>query len=136
LSTTLTYTGTLVVETCPTCGSHHGVPDALIDRAVRDHSVSIYCPLGHGWHYSGETEAAKERRLRRYAEDRAAAARADADRAEASRRAWKGQTTRLRNRAAAGECGFCGTFFANLGVHVARKHPDEQPRELDERDAQ
>jgi hypothetical protein len=131
----LTYTGSLIVETCPDCGTAHAIPQGLRDHALRDHSVSVYCPLGHTWHYIGETAEAKEKRLRKWAEDQAASERARADRAEASRRAWKGQTTRLRNRAAEGECVFCGKFFVGLAVHTAKVHPGEHPRELEEADA-
>ncbi|MCI0582603.1 MAG: hypothetical protein L0227_06855 [Chloroflexi bacterium] len=133
-TSTLTYVGSLVVTNC-WCGIGHAVPSDLYAKAQRDHNFSIYCPLGHGWVFMGETEAQKEKRLRKWAEDRAARIQADLDRTEASRRAWKGQTTRLRNRAAEGHCPFCGRFLVDLAVHVAKRHPDERPRELSEDDA-
>lgn len=66
---TLTYTDTLVVESCPTCGVVHGIPDVLYRKAKADHRREIYCPNGHTWHYTGETDAERERRLRKWAED-------------------------------------------------------------------
>lgn len=131
----LDFGGTLTVETCPACGVTHAVPTTLIEKAHADHSRSIYCPNGHTWHYTGETDAEREKRQRKWAEDRATRLQAELDRTEASRRAWKGQTTKLRNRAAEGLCPFCGKFLADLGVHVAKRHPGETPRELTEDDA-
>jgi hypothetical protein len=124
--TTLTYSGTLIVTSC-WCGIALGVPSDLYQRAKRDHSKNIYCPLGHSFVYLGETEAAKEKRLRERAEDRLAAERARADGAEASLRATKGHVTRLRKRVLDGECGLCGRHLRDLARHVARVHPDETP---------
>lgn len=131
----LDFAGTLTVETCPACGVSQGVPTDLIKKAHADHSRSIYCPNGHSWHYTGETDAERETRYRKQAEDRAARIQAELDRTEASRRAWKGQTTKLRNRAAAGQCVYCGRTFANVLAHVSSRHPGETPRELAETDA-
>lgn len=131
----LDFGGTLTVETCPSCGVSHGVPSDLIAKAKADHGRYVFCPNGHSWHYTGETDAEREKRLRKWAEDRAARVQAELDRTEASRRAWKGQTTRLRNRAAEGLCPYCGKFLVSLGVHVAKVHPGEHPRELEEAEA-
>jgi hypothetical protein len=123
MSTTL-YSVALATNECPTCGVLHGFPDKLDHKAQADHSRYIYCPNGHSWHYLGETEAEKERRRRKWAEDDAASARARADQAEASLRTTKGHVTRLRKRVTAGACPFgCHRHFANLERHVATKHP-------------
>lgn len=128
--TTLAYTDTLVIESCPTCGVVHGVPDALIQRAKERRGPGgrqIYCPNGHTWHYTGETDAERERRLRKYAEDSAASARARADQAEASLRTTKGHVTRLRKRVAAGVCPFgCRRHFVDVERHVATRHPGQR----------
>lgn len=126
---------TLVTKNCGSCGVLFAMPSSLEDDCLKDHRKDWYCPNGHARHYIGETEADKQARLRKWAEDRATRLQADLDRTEASRRAWKGQTTRLRNRAAEGQCAYCGKFLVDLAVHVSRMHPDEHPRELTEADA-
>ncbi len=124
---TLTWIGTLTTTSC-WCGIGMAIPKDLYDWANRDHTRHIYCPLGHTWVFAGETEETKLKRWLKNAEDRATAIQAEKDRAEASRRAWKGQATKLRNRAAAGACPFCGESVFQLTRHVARKHPDEATR--------
>lgn len=122
---TLTYAGRLVVTSC-WCGIGHAVPKDLYNEAARNHSKAVYCPLGHTWVVAGETEAAKERRLRKWAEDQAASERARADQATASLRTTKGHLTRMKRRAMAGACPFgCHRTFADLQRHVVTKHPDE-----------
>lgn len=125
MGTTVMASISLEVEACPSCGVLHGVPDALIKKALEDHRREIYCPNGHSWHFLGETEAEKERRLRKWAEDRASSERARADQAEASLRTTKGHVTRLRRRAITGTCAFCHRHFANVQRHVASQHPTE-----------
>ena len=124
---TLTYTGKLVITSC-WCGIEHAIPSDLYAWAQLDHKRSVYCPLGHSWVFAGETEAARLKRELKWARDEAAARAAERDQAEASRRAWKGQATKLRNRAAAGTCPFCGEHVYQLSRHVSRKHPDEATR--------
>jgi len=132
VSTTLTYTGTLVVEACPTCGTEHAFPKALYNEAQRLKSrFSVWCPAGHQWHYLGETEAEKEKRLRRQTEDRLVAERARADGAEASLRATKGHVTRLRKRVLDGECPLCGQHLRDVARHVKRVH-DKDTAETDD----
>lgn len=128
--TTLTFTGKLVVTSC-WCGIRLAVPDSLYTAAQRDHGQHIFCPLGHSFIYGGDTEAARLKRELKWEQDRAAAAIADRDQAEASRRAWKGQATRLRNRAATGECPFCGQHLRDLARHVTRKHAEEAAADPD-----
>jgi len=124
--TTLTYTGTLVVTAC-WCGIGHAVPSYLYEAAQLDHRKSIYCPLGHGWVFMGETEAAKLKRDLKWERDRVAAERARADGAEASLRTTKGHVTRLRKHVFEGECPLCGQHLRDVARHVARVHPSETP---------
>lgn len=132
MTATQLYTGTLVVETCPTCHVIHGVPRDMIDRAHADHSRGVYCPNGHRWVYIGKTTAQKERERAELAERRLGWAEARANRidlerqAEANRaRTLKGHVTRLRNRIAAGVCPVqsCRRNFANVREHIASEHP-------------
>jgi hypothetical protein len=123
---TLAYTGELVVTSC-WCGIMVGIPEQLYRAAKKDHRQSVYCPLGHSFVYTGDTELQQERKWRQQAEDMAAAERARADQAERSARAYKGQTTKLRKRALTGTCAFCRRHFVNVERHVATCHPGETP---------
>ena len=122
---TLEYTGTLTITACPTCSIAHAVPRDLYRHAQDDHSVNVYCPLGHSWVFIGETEAKRLARELQWAEDRNAAERARADGAEASLRTTKGHVTRLRKQVLAGECPLCGQHLRDLARHISRQHPDE-----------
>lgn len=126
--TTLTFTGNLVVTTC-WCGIAHAVPQDLYEWANLNHTRTVYCPLGHGWVFTGETEADKLKRQLKFQRDQAAAERARADGAEASLRTTKGHVTRLRKRVLDGECPLCGQHLRDLARHVARMHPDEPAEE-------
>jgi hypothetical protein len=125
----------LVVVECHKCAVPFGMPDSLNDECLKDHRRSFFCPNGHEAVYTGETDAERLKRQLRYANERATEIQANLDRTEASRRAWKGQTTKLRNRAAEGQCPFCGKFRVDLAIHMSKQHPDEKPRELTEDDA-
>jgi hypothetical protein len=120
ISTFVTYTE----QDCGQCGVWFAMDSRFRDERVKDH-LTWYCPNGHPRAFVGETEAQKERRLRKQAEDRLAAERARADGAEASLRATKGHVTRLRKRVIEGECPLCGQHLRDLARHVARVHPGE-----------
>lgn len=127
--TTLVYTAKLVVTNC-WCGIRLAIPDSLYrERAERHPGSEVWCPLGHQFVYGGDAEAEKLKRQLKWAEDQAASARAERDQAEASRRAWKGQATKLRNRVVVGECPFCGQHLRDLSRHLARIHPDETAKD-------
>lgn len=112
-------------STCCACGVVFWMTQQMYDRLLQSHKA-FYCPNGHSQSFIAETEAQKYKRLYGQAEDRAAAARAERDQAEASRRAWKGQVTRLRKQVIEGSCPFCGQHLRDLERHVARQHPNEQ----------
>lgn len=118
--TTLTYTGSLVVETC-WCGIRHAIPSELA-RQAKHNGKAVYCPLGHRW-VVRETDA--DRLARELAEERR---RAQANRdllhaEERSHSATRGHLTRQRKRVAAGVCPCCGRTFQQLARHMANKHP-------------
>lgn len=121
---TLVYTGQLVVTSC-WCGIGVAIPSSLYKEAQANHRKAVFCPIGHEFVFGGESEADKFKRLYAEAQDRAVVARAEADQAEASRRAWKGQATRARNRVLAGSCPFCGQHLRDVQRHVERMHGDE-----------
>jgi hypothetical protein len=127
MGATLDYTETLVVTHC-WCGIALAIPSNL-HRVAQDEGKSVYCPLGHSFHYGGsykEQLAEEQRRCR--AEERRHQATRDLLRAEErSHTATRGHLTRAQKRAAAGVCPCCHRTFANVARHVASKHPDFPP---------
>lgn len=109
---------------CAACGVLFWLTSGYEKERRTNHTV-FYCPNGHTLSFKGETEADKLRRQLKWAKDDAAQAKARADQAEASRRAYKGQATRLRKQVLAGECPFCGQHLRDLNRHVQRVHPSE-----------
>ena len=123
---TLQYTGKLVIETCCNCSIAFAMPDDLQERALRDHSVTFYCPRGHAQHYMGETEAQKLKRQLNQTRINSDWYRDQLGAAERSKAALKGHLTRARNKIAAGNCPApgCGQHFANVREHMKFKHPE------------
>jgi hypothetical protein len=127
--TALTYQGRLVTTTC-WCGIRVAIPEELYEYAQQGGNRSIYCPLGHTFVYReneasrlrSELEAERKRTERERVRARAIADQRDA--AERSARAYKGQATKLRKRAAAGVCPCCNRSFVQLERHMSRQHPD------------
>lgn len=132
---TLTYSGTIVIETC-WCGMKHGVPIELRDHMLSQYNdgrtqQGIYCPLGHKWLFVGKGRAAQleeELRLQRGATERAQAKAIQAgderDTAIRRLRATKGVLTLTKKRVAKGSCPCCKSKFTDLAAHMAEKHPD------------
>lgn len=134
---TFEHTGTLVVHECPSCFVLHAIPQDMHDLRQAE-GGSVYCPNGHAWIFTEPETARLKRQLREAEQVRDEARRqrdlalaskvheADQRRAaERSAAAYKGQATRLRNRAAAGACpAGCHRTFANLARHMASQHPD------------
>jgi hypothetical protein len=119
------HSGVLVVVRC-WCGIQHGIPESLRNEALRGRgrgTVKVWCPLGHSWHYTGESEADQLRRAlvaRGAVLDRV---RADRDQAKRSLAAQKGVTTRIKRRVANGVCPCCKRTFQDLARHMAGQHP-------------
>lgn len=119
--TQLTYSETLTVTSC-WCGIALAIPDNLHSYAKRKKNHAIFCPLGHEFVYNDTTEERLKRAL-----DREAAVRAELDQTEASLRAQKAATTRVKNklkRTEHGVCPHCNRTFQNLMRHVQTKHPE------------
>lgn len=127
----------LVRETCCTCGVVFAFPRRLYEHLREDPSKWFYCPNGHQQHYTGETKAERERRLRERAEralkiehDALVAERSRHDQTRASLRAQKGVNTRIKNRIKNGVCPCCNRTFQNLARHMANQHPDFTPESI------
>jgi hypothetical protein len=127
---TMTYTGTLVIETC-WCGIAHAIP-ADLQRQARENGTRVFCPLGHTWVYQ-ETDAQRERKRRERAENDATflrqrldQARAATEHEKARANGYKGALAKSKKRSAKGVCPVpgCKRHFVDVQRHVASKHPD------------
>ena len=123
----------LVPVTCCACEIVFGMSSAFYEKKMRDHS-SFFCPKGHAQHFTGKTEDQeeidrlrsaldKEERIAAYLRETNDGLRSSRDHAEASRRSYKGQVTKLKNRVGKGVCPCCNRYFENLGKHMIAKHP-------------
>lgn len=117
---------TLVVMICGECGVTFGLESTYRNDRLKNHKLEWYCPNGHSRVFSGKTDEERLKAELKAERDHAAYLRASLDQTEASRRAFKGQATRLRNRALRGECPVCGTHVYQLARHMTRLHPGEQ----------
>jgi hypothetical protein len=113
------------VHACASCGVEFAVSDGY-DSRRRDDGRRFYCPNGHTLSYSDTVydrlQKAKDALAREQA--RHDQTRAQRDATERSRRATKGQLTRVKNRVAKGVCPCCNRSFADLAAHMATKHPE------------
>ena len=126
---TQTYTGTLAVEICASCGMAFGMPTDVQHRRRDDHAL-FYCPDGHQQQYTGLSDREKAERdlvRERAAHDQTRASRdyALAERDSQCRRvsALSGVIARTKNRIAVGVCPCCKRTFKQLASHMADKHP-------------
>ena len=110
---------------CPNCHIRYAIPSSLDAKGQAERAaVSIYCPMGHAWHYTGEREVDVERRRRQRAEQenaRLAQAAADAEKRAAAATA---NLNRHKRRTVRGVCPCCNRSFVALARHMATKHPD------------
>lgn len=128
--TTLTYTDTLEVHTCPTCGIRYAIPKEW-DKKNLEHGRNWWCPKGCSVGYTGKTEAEKERAKRKEVEaelertsrrlTQAQQAKHTAERQAAAR---KGQVTKIKNSVKNGKCPCCRRNFSNLQKHMKVVHPE------------
>lgn len=127
-----------------------GARQAMTKEACRvfvQSSATFYCVHGHAGHYpQGKSEEQKlreqleiERRNRARAEQniamwqdeaREAKERAKHERARAN--GYKGHATRITKRAKAGVCPCCNRTFVALARHMASKHPEFTPIEIEQ----
>lgn len=127
----------IIIEYCWKCKTPYALEMSLYKAAKRNEDITFYCSNGHPAHYpAGATETDKLRRERdslkqqtarlhdRIREEQEAAAAA-----QRSANAYKGQATKLRNRAAAGVCPCCNRQFQNLHRHMKSQHPNFGPDE-------
>ena len=120
---------TLVEETCLSCEMLFAVTDTFRRERIRD-GQWFYCPAGHAQRFAEPENARLKKELERAKRrtdqllDRANRERRQREAAERSASAYKGQTTRLKNRAVAGVCPHCNRTFQQLARHMHSKHPE------------
>ena len=115
---------------CGECGGTYAINERYRKQQY-DHAGTWHCPYCRtGWGFE-ETEAdrlkkeiANQEQRRRWAEERATAARAEAEHQAARAAGFKGALTKTKKRVAAGVCPCCNRSFENLRRHMDTKHPD------------
>lgn len=117
---------------CPACYINYAIPKAMHEKAFREKDrQSVYCPNGHGWHFTGEREVDIERRKRQLLEQQNAQLAEEARDAlrvkniatEMLKRSQR-ELKQHKTRAAAGLCPCCNRSFVNMQRHMKTKHPD------------
>ncbi len=122
---------TLVRVTCCRCDEQFGMTRER-HRVAKRTEQTFYCPNGHKQYFplgKSDLEQLQEERdrlieQRDAANEQARRQRKAKEAAQRSASAYKGQTTKLKNRAAAGLCPCCNRSFENLARHMKTKHPD------------
>jgi uncharacterized coiled-coil DUF342 family protein len=121
---------------CCQCGEPMWMTQSTYETYKRNNQI-FHCVHGHQQHWpKGKTEAQKlreqldaERIARQRAEQRVAERADEAKAAWRTATAYKGQATRLRNRAKAGVCPCCNRTFKQLAARMASQHPQFTPTE-------
>jgi hypothetical protein len=111
------------------CGIIFALPETWLRERRRDHKT-FYCPNGHNRYYpqKSDEEILREQLATaqgnlNYYQNLAKNRSKEILTLERSRAALKGQTTKLRKRAANGVCAACNRSFSNVARHMASKHP-------------
>lgn len=119
----------IIAIECAACSVDFGIGDGFMQRRLKDHQ-NFYCPNGHVNYFPQPNE---QERLKQQLEASRSLAQREARRREAaerSARAYKGQATKLRKHAAAGECpAGCGKTYKRLASHMSAKHPGFEAQE-------
>ena len=111
------------VLNCFKCGFRFGIPEETVTRWRKNHRW-FRCPSCFAeQHFSGESEAERLKREKRYLEITLSGARDRADMHAKSASSYKGHVTRLKNRISKGVCPCCNRTFADLAKHMNSKHP-------------
>jgi len=120
---------------CGECGVHHAIPTKIFE-SKREAGGFWFCPNGHQW---GFKEGKHEREAIRRERDLLKQQLAQKDdeiagitlklQGERNRTAaYKGEMTKVKNRAKAGVCPCCNRTFQNMASHMKTKHPGFDPK--------
>lgn len=122
------------------CGILFAVPEHWLTTKRRDHS-DLTCPNGHSQAFLKQSreellkeELKRTQESRDYYQKRNLSLEERQDTLKRQVAAQKGVATRLRNKAIAGECGFCHVRFADVAQHVQAEHTGEAAEEEVESD--
>jgi hypothetical protein len=128
----------LVTMTCGECGVIYGMCRTQYDHC-KAHGTGFFCTHGHSRIFRESDVQRLTRELAKKDQQLAAkvqeiaTTREERDKAQRSVTAQKAVVTRLKNKAARGECPCCGKLFADLHEHMKAEHPDfEQQPEAQE----
>jgi predicted RNA-binding Zn-ribbon protein involved in translation (DUF1610 family) len=130
--TTFTATETYELHLFKCCSVRVGMPKGW-NTARRADGNRFFCPnCGTGWSFDpGPTEADKLRTELANVKNSLSWTREERDRqareAEYQKRraaGARGLVTKLKNKAAKGECPCCGETFPDLHAHIQTAHPD------------
>lgn len=130
MARTMTYSDTLTVIDCCSCGMPFGVPTNWEQKRRAD-GGGFYCPNGHDLIFRESDVKRLERELaaanQKIASERARrlSTQDQLEATERSRSAVKGQLTKVKNRIQKGVCPHCNRHFENVQRHMASKHPEE-----------
>lgn len=119
----------LTSTTCPACGVEYAMPSHLLAEKRRNKGT-VYCPNGHtgSWSETEEDRLRKQverlEREKKWAEERANANAADAERTRNRLIATKGALTKAKKSVGNGVCPCCNRTFKSLAAHMKTKHPD------------
>lgn len=109
----------MISVTCPSCFMAYAIPEKMYSERKKDHE-SIYCPSGHGWHYTALSDEEKMRLER----DRLKQQLARKDDEILAEKLAKEKVERKLRRVQKGVCPCCTRSFANLARHMQTKHPE------------
>lgn len=145
MTITINSAVTYVPVVCGVCGCQFALEQNHY-RILKDEKHTWHCPNGHERCF-GESEADRPRKeMNRLAAQlanknqlvaslREAVEQEQVEKARVERRltATKGVVTRLKHKAAKGECPCCSQTFADLETHMREQHPEyaqtEEPEE-------
>lgn len=120
-----------VVLDCGSCGVPFTMPELVYNTQVEEGGFHT-CPNGHtrGWDKSRsrrEEERREQERLKQSVaqkNDEIAELKAATSRLNAAVTAAKGESTKLKKRAAAGVCPCCHRRIWQMAAHMKSKHPE------------
>jgi hypothetical protein len=126
-------------STCWKCEEPMRFQAGRIEHAQKS-NTPLYCPFGHANYWQvGKTDAEKlqdeleaERRRRQSAEQNIAYWQDEAKREKRRANGYKAHATKITKRAKAGVCPCCNRHFTALERHMASKHPDFTPLEVEQ----
>ena len=139
----------LVEKVCPICGIIYGLEHSFYEYrrsgSANEREKGWHCPNGHSLIVTKTVadelreQLEAERRLKEraqqniaYWQDNAKEAREQAKRERNRANGYKGHATRITKRVKAGVCPCCNRHFVQLERHMANKHPDFTPLEINE----